>query len=449
MKDAVVEALLMSPHQNGDKLPSVRVLMQKLHAASGTIQSAIRTLKEKGLVYTDPGKGVFWGKRKTIAIAAVAPGPQETFFEKFQSDIRFGYFPLTESLPSQKELAARYRISPYMLRQYLKEACARGILEHKGKNRYNFPKQEKKSSDTEILFITRSTAWGSFYPASEREMDFLRFTYRLGAEKHYKLRLLGFDEDAERFVDRNGNVRHFSDYPNAVGAIVSTLLILKPFKLLHALLAANFPISIWWEHPANSLEKIFLKQDGWAFFNSSFGKNPGKSVGKFLKQQGISQIAYISPYHASSWSIDRLQGLRESGIEVVECVDSKYASPWDFRHLASQNGPKYTIELRAKKHEKEILRRLLKEIPAEMPWVTVNDEVVGLLRELEEEGELKNIPYLVGFDNSAESFLLRLDSFDFNTENLVIQMFYHLELGKNDPFRTGLLREIPGKVVEK
>ena len=99
--------------------------------------------------------------------------------------------------------------------------------------------------------------------------------------------------------------------------------------------------------------------------------------------------------------------------------------------------------------QKGILKKLLKDAPTQIPWVTVNDEVAGLLRELEEEGTLKEIPYLVGFDNSAESYLLRLDSFDCNTEKLVEQMFYHLDLGKKDPFHNGLLREIPGKVVEK
>ena len=56
---------------------------------------------------------------------------------------------------------------------------------------------------------------------------------------------------------------------------------------------------------------------------------------------------------------------------------------------------------------------------------------------------------MVGFDNSVESYLLRLDSFDFNTEVLAAQMFYHLELGKNDPFKSPHLREISGKIVEK
>ena len=448
MKDEIVKSLLEMPHQDGDRLPSIRILMQTMRAASGTVQNAIALLKAQGLVYSDPGRGTFWGQRQRVKIEVPNPDGRQTLWEKFQSDLRSGVFSSNMPLPSKKELADRYGVSPYLLERCLRDACARGFLVREGKRRYTFPKQGKKS-ESEILFITRSTSWGAFHPVSEREMDFLRCAYRLGAEKHYQLRLLGFDEKSGRFVDRNGCVHSLSDFPRAVGAMVSTLLVQKPLKLLNALISAVFPISVWWEHPHSDLDGTFLKKAGWMFFNSAFGKNPGIVVGKHLLQKGFSRAVYISPYHASSWSMDRLQGLKECGLDMVPCIDERHASPWDFRCLASQKGPKFSVDIRARKIEKGILKKLLKDAPTQIPWVTVNDEVAGLLRELEEEGALKEIPYLVGFDNSAESYLLRLDSFDCNTEKLVEQMFYHLELGKKDPFHNGLLREIPGKVVEK
>ena len=448
MKNTVIEALLNSPHADGDKLPSVRQLMQYLHTASGTVQSALRELANRGFIYTDPGKGCFWGKRKAVELPPLKPSAQNELSEKFFADVRSGYFSLQGALPSQKELALRYRVSITRMRQFLKDIQQKGMLEREGKSRYFFPKQDERS-ETEILFITRSTEWGAYSPVSEREMDFLKFVYRTGAEKNLNLRLLGFNEETEQFFDRNGNTKQISEYPNVVGAIVSTLLMQKPFRILSQLQNANFPISIWWEHAALDLPKSFLKKEGWAFFNSTFGKNPGKTVGKYLLQKGIQKIEYISPYHASTWCRDRLKGLEESGLEVIPHVDGKYASPWDFRELEKDNGPKHTIDLRAKNHEKEILRSLASEASPEIPWVTVNDETAGLLLELKEEKVLAKTPYMVGFDNSVESYLLRLDSFDFNTEVLAAQMFYHLELGKNDPFKSPHLREISGKIVEK
>ena len=64
MKDEIVKSLLEMPHQDGDRLPSIRILMQTMRAASGTVQNAIALLKAQGLVYSDPGRGTFWGQRQ-------------------------------------------------------------------------------------------------------------------------------------------------------------------------------------------------------------------------------------------------------------------------------------------------------------------------------------------------------------------------------------------------
>lgn len=448
MKDEIVKALLQSVHADGDRLPSVRDLMKSLDAASATVQRALRELSKHRIIYTVPGKGCFWGTppQKKISLPNAS---RDTLSEKFQADIRAGIFSLQEPLPSQKELASRYRVSTFRMRQFLQNKLSEGMLIREGKGKYFFPKQKERSKESEILLITRCTSWGEFSPASEREMDFIKSAYQIGAKKRFKLRLLGFDEFSEKFIDRNGNIKKLDDYPNVIGIILSTMLMENPHRILSRLRPISVPISIWWEHPQGALSKSFLKRENWAFFNSTFGKNPGIFLGRFLLQKGFTKAAYISPYHASSWSRDRLQGLRESGLEIHAFTDCEFASPWDFRNIASKNGPKFSIEMRAKICEKKILKKIIQSIGDESVWIPANDEIAGLLRELEEEGSIKKIPYLVAFDNSIESYLLRLDSFDFNTEILVEQMFYHLELGKNDPFQGNGFREISGKVVEK
>ncbi len=448
MKDTVIEAILAIPHADGEKLPSVRELMKSLNVASGTVQKAFASLRKRGLLRSFPGKGSFWGKNSQTNLSIAHKFNSKIPWEKFLNDILSGTVLTNGRVLSQKELASHYGISPYLVRKLLTKAQQKGLLERKGKRGFQTSKHSQ-IREAEVLFITRSTPWGAFHPASEREMEFLRFAYRYSAEKKFKLRLLGFDETAERFVDRNGTVRKLSEFPDAVGIILSTLLIDRPFKTLNALRPFPHPISIWWEHPIDILDSTFLTKDGWTFFNSSFGKNPGEVVGQHLLKKGFHSAVYFSPYHASSWSQDRLRGLEEIGLNVFPRVDSKFASPWDFRHVASLDGPKFSVEFRARKQEKKVLRKLLKDVPFDIPWVTANDEVAGLLRELEEEGSIPRMPYTVGFDNSAESYLLRLDSFDCDTENLVRQMFSHLEWGKNDPFPQGVLRQIAGKVIEK
>ncbi len=447
MKDKIVKALLQSAHADGEKLPSVRELMKAMDAASATVQRALHELSKHRIIHTVPGKGCFWGSPK-IKTLPVQGFPKDVLSERFLSDIRTGVFSVQDALPSQKELSLRYRVSAFRMRQFLQGKQKEGFLVREGKGRYFFPKKERLP-ESEILLITRCSSFGEFSPASERETDFIRAAYRTGAKKRFKLRLLGFDEQSERFIDRNGKVKELDDYPDVIGFIISTMLMENPIRILSKFKPVSSPVSIWWEHPQGALPRNFLKRDGWAFFNSTFGKNPGISLGRYLQKKGFTQAAYISPYHASSWSRDRLQGLRESGLEIHAFTDSKFASPWDFRNIAKRNGPRSSVELRAKRYERKILKKMVQAIGDETAWIPANDEIAGLLRELEEEGAIGKIPYLVAFDNSIESYLLRLDSFDFNTEILAEQMFYHLELGKNDPFQGNGFREISGKVVEK
>ena len=88
-----------------------------------------------------------------------------------------------------------------------------------------------------------------------------------------------------------------------------------------------------------------------------------------------------------------------------------------------------------------------------MPWICVNDEVAGIFMEMAEENNMEiphpNIgPNYIAFDNSMESYLLRIPSYDFNTDALVEQMFYYLSSPSNfDGIKK--IHHILGNVVEK
>ena len=60
----------------------------------------------------------------------------------------------------------------------------------------------------------------------------------------------------------------------------------------------------------------------------------------------------------------------------------------------------------------------------------------------------KTDPNVLGFDNSAESYLLRIASYDFNTSALIKQIFYYIE--NPDGFgNKKRLHQILGQVIEK
>ncbi|MCQ2091017.1 MAG: GntR family transcriptional regulator [Fibrobacter sp.] len=452
MKKRIIQTLLQTEHKDGDRLPSVRTIISTYNVSSGTVQAALKDLAKQSKIYRIQGKGCFWGSEPPLNNT---PEVKLTIIEKlaanFENDFERGYLKPNQALPQGKELAARYNVSQNTLRKFLSGKVEEGILSKNGRHYYFSRKEvsERTRPISELIFVTRCNSWGGFTAESEREMDFLRLVYKTAGANQYKLILLGINEATGQLIDRNGNICKLSDFPNAIGAILSTLLVQNFQPMLHFFASVKYPVAVWWEHPETAVPKVFLKKDNWTFFNSTFGKKPGVEMGKFLKKRGINEVNYFSPYHNSSWSQDRMTGLVEAGIKVHAYVDNEFASPWDFKEIARKSEEKHFVDSHARFLVKKKLNALVKKAEADKNDfinVCVNDEVAELIIEMKESSN--NVPHLIAFDNSMESYLLRLPSFDFNTEALVEHMFYYIEnpsgFGQNKK-----IHHILGNVVEK
>ena len=445
------------PHKDGDRLPSVREIMKVYSLSSSTVQAALRTLELESKICRIQGKGCFWTSQGIGKIYAgnSVPAIRETAMEKaeklFREDWERGEFKIDGNLPLMKELSIRYNISQAVIRKFLNQQESRGILKRVGRH-YRFTRKDEKkagASLSEVIFVTRCNSWGGFTAESEREMDFLRMVYKKAGAEHYKLILLGLNEKTGMLIDRSGKPRKLTDFRNAVGAVLSTLLVMEPKKLLQLFAEVSYPVAVWWEHPVLSLPERYLRKENWTFFNSTFGPGPGKEMGKYLLSRGVHDVAFFSPYHDSSWSKERLAGLREMGLSVMDCTDDEFASPWDYKQIARSKVEKHSVEAYAR----ELLKRKMVSILenrdyGQIPIVCVNDDVASALLELQEEGRIGPLGPLYAFDNSAESYLLRLPSYDFNTQALVDRMFYSLV--NSDAFRMQhRIQQVLGQVVEK
>ena len=177
--------------------------------------------------------------------------------------------------------------------------------------------------------------------------------------------------------------------------------------------------------------------DGLGGDSNDFGEFPGRSVGRFLRERGCMNVAYISPYHLSSWSVDRLNGLKKSGLHVFEAVDAERASPFEF----SKEPPAFF---------EEVVARLAASAPQDVDaWVVVNDEVGCALHRMFLRGELARPPYVVSFDNTVDSYRIRLDSFKFNLDTLAEQSVFHIVSPGVTLYAKDDFRELSGSVVEK
>ena len=426
-----------SGFKDGERLPSVREVSKSLGTSTFTVFRAYKKMVGLGKVYGEHGNGYFWGRKPEIAVALHER--EGARLERLLLDAwKSGKISADSPLPSIKDLCLAYEASAGTVRRTLEALRDRGVLERKGRGRYYFASTRSTAGTKEILLIMRCNPGGDFNCLGERELVFMQKVYAEAHHNNLKVRALGYFEKGRLFLDAGGNRVDMESCRQCFGAVVSTMLVFNISKLFALLACTRFPISVWWEHPLYDIPRALKKERRYAFFNLAFGDFPGRAVGHFLKDKGMERVAFISPYHMSMWSRDRLKGLKKVGLEVIEATDASHASHFDF--MQERGAP----ELFSR-----ILLKLVKEIPPVDAWVVSNDRVGVELLSLVEQGKLRRPPYMVSFDNSNDSYRNRLDSFEFSLDALAEQSVFHLvspgvTLYKKDDFR-----ELSGHVVEK
>ena len=428
-----------SGFKDGDRLPSVRDVASSSGASTYTVFRAYKKMVDQGKIYAEHGNGYFWGRKQELAVS-VHEREGDRLERLLLDGWNSGKISADAPLPSIKDLCSEFGTTPPTMRRTLEALCRKGVLERKGRGRYRFVNVHRVSAARlkEILLIMRCNQNGDFNCLGERELTFMQKVYAEALRNNLKVKALGYFEDGGVFLDAGGNRVDMESCRGCFGAVVSTMLVFNVNRLFAELACTRFPVAVWWEHPLYDIPRALKKEKRFAFFNLAFGEFPGRAVGRFLKEKGMSRIAFVSPYHMSMWSRDRLKGLKKVGLEVFEATDASHASPYDFMQ-----------ESRYRANFRRILLSLVADIPLVDAWVVSNDRVGVELLSLVEQGLLRRPPYMVSFDNSVDSYRNRLDSFGFSLDALAEQSIFHLvspgiTLYKKDDFR-----ELSGRVVEK
>ena len=424
-------------YKDGDRLPSVREVAASSGASTFTVFRAYKKLASQGKIYAEHGNGFFWGTKPKIEASAREYETERV--ERLLLDAwKSGKISVDNPLPSIKDMCLSYATTLGTMRRTLEQLRAKGTLERKGQGRYYFASARVTSETTEILLIMRCNPNGDFNCLGERELSFMQKVYVEAHRNNLNVKALGYYEEEGAFLDANGNRIKLEECRDCFGAVVSTMLVFDINKLFAKLATTRFPVAVWWEHPLYDIPRALKKEKRFAFFNLAFGEFPGRTVGRFLKKKGLTRIAFVSPYHMSMWSRDRLKGLKNVGLEVFEATDASHASPYDFMQ-----------EPRAHARYRQILMSLVKKIPPVDAWVVSNDRVGVELISLANQGKIPRPPYMVSFDNSTDSYRNRLDSFEFNVETLAEQSVFHLVSPGITLYKKGDFRELSGHVVEK
>lgn len=120
----------------GSLLPSARALQKRFGVASGTVQSAMRVLKDEGLVHTVQGRGTYARREKAPAPAAAADPlgttPGLALYQQIALDLRqqitTGALAQGTRMPSGRELEQRYGVASMTARRALQVLRDEGLI---------------------------------------------------------------------------------------------------------------------------------------------------------------------------------------------------------------------------------------------------------------------------------------------------------------------------------
>jgi DNA-binding transcriptional regulator YhcF (GntR family) len=457
-------------------LPSIRNLARHFGASVNTVQRALRTLSARGAAYGLPGKGYYWGKGPApppTLPQRKADGPKG-IAEALKEDLRAGALDPFTRLPAQKALADRYHVSTRTVRKALLALEADEVLDRRGRT-YRFKAGPPAAPGSLVILVTRCDISGRFLLDSERELDFLKAAYMETRALRLELKVIGFGPGG-RLLDRQG--RKIPPTPAGrpvLGFLVSTWLIPDIHGILALLRPYHLPVSIWWEHSSESLSKTRFPRNV-VFFNLSFGERPGALIAETLLGMGHTQVLFLSPFHASPWSQQRLEGLRNRilkapGGRVTAVTDDSHASPWSFQEEAWKELRAENRALAAdapqvmRRKNRNLARRVRVMLEGAPPapdataWVCVNDETAEIASAYIRTRDKKTTdnatrdkqpaPYLISFDNSAASYRLGIDSFAFDSGAMARKMLFHLTRPSASVFPGRGLIDLDGRVERK
>jgi DNA-binding LacI/PurR family transcriptional regulator/DNA-binding transcriptional regulator YhcF (GntR family) len=319
LADRVAEIL---PELPAGRLPTVRQFAARWSASTRTVQSALRELHRRGLVDSRPGSGLWRSGEVPVAMESVPRGDARSFAERLRKEIESGLHAWNRPLPAAKEWARRWSCHAQTASKALRLLEQELDLVHRhGRTYVPSPPvtSSPRGSRQRLLCIGAADPVGDLRMDSDRELDFWREVGTEAAQAGLALSRLPWS--AGRIsLDRS-----------AVGVVASTWHLSEPSVLYRAMERLRLPVCIWVEDPSfrGGLSHAYPRLH---FHDLGYGATAGKAVARHLLGLGHRRLAYLSPWHKSAWSKNRLRGLREEAGRAGASVETfclEGLSEWD------------------------------------------------------------------------------------------------------------------------
>ncbi|MBD3319906.1 MAG: GntR family transcriptional regulator, partial [Chitinivibrionales bacterium] len=334
---------LVGASDAGEELPGIRPASIAAGVGANTMFKTYRLFREQGIIIKHQGGPYtvsFNGKKKLAAFlppgsraVRVSRAPQKVM-ERIREAIFSGAYASGTLLPPTNELAETCGTSYTTLKKAL------ALLEESGlltpyKHGYRVRPLSISKGSMAVRFFTMGYGKGGglFLDnlgrefLNELEIECSRSRLDLRATAYYsrigrhKLEFWNPHEGLCRFIDRND----CAGYILFISAVEESLpLLLDKFKNIGKPVAI-IDVAGDWHCPKH------LKRKSVRIFSDVVSSRPGEMVGRYCIQKGLCTIAYISPFHAASWSRRRLQGigkiLKSAGSENAQVIPFTIDNP--------------------------------------------------------------------------------------------------------------------------
>lgn len=290
---------------------------------------------QEGWLETRRGSGIWPRGSLPQAIPKPPRFDSVRLAEQLRAEILAGRFGSGQFLPSPKLHSRQVRVHAATVRKAYGTLVSQGLVERVGRGWMVAPPRARRPSHSPaLLCIGAAGNDGRLLVDSDREWDFWREIQLEATRCGLEPVLLAVGETTPE-IDAN-----------AFGALVSNWHMADSGALLDALQKSRLPTAVWaaTEEPLPG-ERYRQARNLW-FHDLAHGRGAGETMAEFATALGHRKIAWISPFHASTWSQNRLEGLRASlppSVEVVEAVHG-WISEWDVQVQLAWN-PEVTRRL--------------------------------------------------------------------------------------------------------
>jgi len=318
----------LAKSNGGNRLPSVRGLAATWGVSSRTAQLAIQEAVAQGWIETRRGAGIW--PRGFVPVAPPIPDRTDArrIAEILRSEILSGQFASDQFLPSPKDCSKKFGVHPATVRKSFGQLLSMELVVRKGRSwAVRIPSAKRPPASLVLLCIGAADEQGRLRISSDREWDFWREIQQEALRCGLEPKIVPI-----------GN--HLPELDGPIfGAVVSNWHMTESGPLLDKLQRMRIPTAFWVANEETLPGLRYKQSRGLWFHDLAHGRSAGRIMADFVNRSACRKIAWISPFHGSTWSRNRLEGLKsrlDPTIEVVEAVHD-WISEWDVQVQVAWN----------------------------------------------------------------------------------------------------------------